>query len=252
MTYRERLEKEYPDRVNAGAIGGCLDCPYTYGYELRSSAPCKQSKEIAERPAEIRCTNCWNRVIPGTEDDKYKNLTRDELIGIIKHLENTIERLDKEREHLCSECQVRDKTIEDLDEKITKLEGACSAKNAEIVRLDKELNEEKTRKYFWCEDNCCAMVKDKEIAKLKDKIEFKKAVINVANDTIKNQDKEIAELKKSVQIRCELKDYWYNECKRLVEKVRVLENTLNSLNQDLEAEKKEHSKHHSIFRIFYD
>lgn len=57
MTYREKLKMEHPEKVNPGAIGGCLGCPYDYGYE--ASKQCEQLRG---------CNSCWNRVIPGTEE----------------------------------------------------------------------------------------------------------------------------------------------------------------------------------------
>jgi hypothetical protein len=62
MTFRERLEKDYPEKINPAFYGGCSHCPYTYGYETKPK--CNFSKDT------VKCTNCWNRVIPGTEFTK--------------------------------------------------------------------------------------------------------------------------------------------------------------------------------------
>ena len=62
MTFKEKLKQEYPDRVRPSCMGGCVSCPYVYGYEDRNDRPCKGKG--------YSCTECWNRVIPGTEPAK--------------------------------------------------------------------------------------------------------------------------------------------------------------------------------------
>lgn len=62
MTFKEKLQKEHPDKVNAMCIGGCASCPHTYGYERRDDSPCKT----------LNCRDCWNRTIPGTEEPSVK------------------------------------------------------------------------------------------------------------------------------------------------------------------------------------
>lgn len=61
MTFKEKLQIEHPECVNEE--GYCEDCPEDYGYET-----CKE--------CEAACEECWDRVIPGTED---KEMTRDVL-----------------------------------------------------------------------------------------------------------------------------------------------------------------------------
>ena len=58
MTYREKLQIEYPGYVGEEFIGGCKDCPGDYDYEEKK--PCFYIDEK-------ECIKCWDRVIPGTE-----------------------------------------------------------------------------------------------------------------------------------------------------------------------------------------
>lgn len=68
MTFREKLQKEHPERVIKCCIGGCARCPSDYGYEKKKEEICVICEE--------KCRKCWDRVIPGTED---KEMTRDDL-----------------------------------------------------------------------------------------------------------------------------------------------------------------------------
>ena len=55
MTYREILQKAYPDRVDPGYIGGCKGCPGLYGLP---SEPCSLI------PTNATCSACWDRDAP--------------------------------------------------------------------------------------------------------------------------------------------------------------------------------------------
>lgn len=68
MTFREKLRKEHPERINEDRLGGCEGCPYGYGYEKSIEEICKISEE--------ECRKCWDREIPGTED---KEMTKADL-----------------------------------------------------------------------------------------------------------------------------------------------------------------------------
>lgn len=57
MTFREKLQKEHPEKVTTLAIGGCYECPHSYGYESYDDRPCKHNSAV-------RCRDCWNREIP--------------------------------------------------------------------------------------------------------------------------------------------------------------------------------------------
>ncbi len=55
MTFREKLKKEHPERVNdAWYIGGCNGCPHQYGYE--EGTHCSRNYS--------NCRECWDREIP--------------------------------------------------------------------------------------------------------------------------------------------------------------------------------------------
>lgn len=93
MTFRERLTKEHPDKIDEKFDGGCFGCPYDYGYEDRSKY-CEIS---------ANCTDCWNREM---EEKEMANIevcescdvkgypTVKEIIGsnygLIKELESTL------------------------------------------------------------------------------------------------------------------------------------------------------------------
>lgn len=95
MTFREKLAKENPSKVNPACDGGCEGCPsdYDYEHEGASGIPC----------AEYDCTKCWNREIPGTETNKKEEdimattrKTKDELCIELKEAEEKIMELTKE------------------------------------------------------------------------------------------------------------------------------------------------------------
>lgn len=60
MTCRELLEKEHPELVRDGYIGGCNGCPGTYGY-----APFHYYKEgcmcLNFRDGDMHCRECWDQ-----------------------------------------------------------------------------------------------------------------------------------------------------------------------------------------------
>lgn len=58
MTFREKLAQEHSGRVGEKYAGGCLGCPYDYGYESF-----KNSKQVC-RDIPTSCEACWNREIP--------------------------------------------------------------------------------------------------------------------------------------------------------------------------------------------
>lgn len=64
MTFREKLQKEYPERTGDHWLGGCMGCPKDYGYE--DSRPSECNINLAS------CSRCWNRTIPGTEKPSIK------------------------------------------------------------------------------------------------------------------------------------------------------------------------------------
>lgn len=59
MTYREKLEKEHPERLTLLAWGGCNGCPGTYDYSDDKVDNCPFNG-----PSPINCNKCWDREIP--------------------------------------------------------------------------------------------------------------------------------------------------------------------------------------------
>lgn len=61
MTYRERLQKEEPNKVGPVYEGGCAGCPKDYWDDALEPCPYKNNT--------VRnCQECWNREIPEKED----------------------------------------------------------------------------------------------------------------------------------------------------------------------------------------
>lgn len=59
MTYREKLKKEYPEKINLISWGGCEGCPGTYDYSDDEYPRCPYG-----RPNGSNCSKCWDREIP--------------------------------------------------------------------------------------------------------------------------------------------------------------------------------------------
>lgn len=58
MTFKERLQKEHPEKVSKKWEGGCSGCPASYGYE--------DIDDPARDEVCPDCEECWNREIPET------------------------------------------------------------------------------------------------------------------------------------------------------------------------------------------
>lgn len=67
MTFRERVQKEYPDRVDEVCAGGVVGCPYSYGYEDATDCVFPDGK--------ANCKKCWDREIP-----EYSGLSSNEPV----------------------------------------------------------------------------------------------------------------------------------------------------------------------------
>lgn len=67
MTFREKLKIEHPEEVGTQFIGGCYRCPDNYGYE--EYARCSERLPEFVGDGCRRCRACWDRVIPGTEEE---------------------------------------------------------------------------------------------------------------------------------------------------------------------------------------
>ena len=56
MTFREKLMKEHPEKVEKTLKKYCNVCPDEYGYE-----------NYFDCPDNLDCRDCWNREIPKEE-----------------------------------------------------------------------------------------------------------------------------------------------------------------------------------------
>lgn len=66
MTYREKLAIDRPECVDPEFGGGCMGCPYEYGYEKRSTRGGNCPDPY------LSCYDCWNREIPETTNENKK------------------------------------------------------------------------------------------------------------------------------------------------------------------------------------
>lgn len=69
MTYREKLQQEYPECVSDIYAGGCKGCPKTYGYGPEGGSngeTCIAWQKSAEAHIDL-CRQCWDREIPEEE-----------------------------------------------------------------------------------------------------------------------------------------------------------------------------------------
>lgn len=58
MTFKERLQIEHPEKVEANYFGGCLGCPAEYRYSEVDYSNC--GKIVSD----YNCGECWNQEIP--------------------------------------------------------------------------------------------------------------------------------------------------------------------------------------------
>lgn len=100
MTFREKLAMEHPDSVDPGYTGGCEGCPHGWGYEEYAYINCNGGYLNKNR-----CRECWDRVIPGTENEKENKTmentkkTKAELIEEINGLKKEVEKLDRYKKY---------------------------------------------------------------------------------------------------------------------------------------------------------
>ncbi len=60
-TCRERLQREYPEKVNPDYCGGCFSCPHKYGYaKIPPYCDGGKTKEL--------CRLCWDRPVVTVEE----------------------------------------------------------------------------------------------------------------------------------------------------------------------------------------
>lgn len=66
MKFREKLAMEHPEHIGNQYLGGCMGCPYYYGYETR-----EQKNKICDT---LTCQKCWDREIPDTEKQETNEM----------------------------------------------------------------------------------------------------------------------------------------------------------------------------------
>ena len=101
-TCRQRLMREHPEEVCITWLGGCNGCPDHYGY-LSPMSPCGGPYD-ARLDNEDRCTECWDRVIPESIEEKEKKMmttkkTKAELLEEIAELQAELKKVEKYRKY---------------------------------------------------------------------------------------------------------------------------------------------------------
>ena len=101
MTFREKIAKEYPEKIDPDCWGGVEGCPYTYNYETMDGCPCRGNRGSI---CETFCRECWNREIPETNIEKEKNMatkkTKAELEKELETIKESKAELEKELKNL--------------------------------------------------------------------------------------------------------------------------------------------------------
>lgn len=192
MTYREKLKMEHPEKVDKKFIGGCNGCPSGVGYG-------PESVKNGCVPNEAKCTACWNKVIPGTEEREYENLSRDELIALVKLLDGRIDTKNELIARYTAACTDKNKEIENLKEQIAKLEhknetysNVCAIYKSKDAIIEKQEKEIERRGKLLDE-------RDNEIQELKRRNENQAEYIRRAKVTFVERDKEIAKLNDKIE-----------------------------------------------------
>lgn len=116
MTCREKLKLEHPENFNPDLWGGVDTCPTVFGY-LGKPDYCH---DYNEDPGE-RCTRCWDREIPGTEEIKKEN----EIMPT-----DSINRIKKTKAELLEELEQANQNVRDLKNEIKNLERYKQYENA--------------------------------------------------------------------------------------------------------------------------
>lgn len=89
MTYKEKLAQEQPSMIDEECVGGVNGCPHTYGYE---------NYRLCTSNDDIKCAECWNREIPGTEkilSPAEKEDPLNEKIDIHKIIDDAMKKKDR-------------------------------------------------------------------------------------------------------------------------------------------------------------
>lgn len=149
MTCREKLKIEHPTEVGSRFVGGCCGCPHHFGY-LDRPKYCDPDAPKAIN----KCTKCWDREIPGTEETKEKNMelnekfakmTFAELVDTASSYEKEIENLREDNNRLGTMISNRENVIENIkvdlerkDEEIDRLIENAVNKDEKISLLLKD------------------------------------------------------------------------------------------------------------------
>lgn len=76
MTCREKMIREHPNLVGSEYSGGCVGCPFEYGY-----LPKPEPKSLyCEK---YSCTACWDQEISGTEKGTKSTIPWSEIRAIV-------------------------------------------------------------------------------------------------------------------------------------------------------------------------
>ena len=74
MTCREKLKINHPSAISENAPGGCVGCPYDYGYA---------GKPYYCTPP-VTCEKCWDREVEEVKEEKEKKkMTVEELVQLL-------------------------------------------------------------------------------------------------------------------------------------------------------------------------
>lgn len=244
MTCREKLKIEHPEKVDHDAWGGCSGCPHIYGY-LPAPDYCSDD---SMRPNE-RCTKCWDRVIPGTEETKEEvNMDKDiytfytcteinkmsdfEKNGLIARLQTAFYATKTTNEELTKILAARESEIEKLkkEKDIMNLDGGRL--NDEIDRLNAAVADYKRR--IWQEQELSNKVEElkKENEKLKGDIE-----------RWNRSYAYLVEQNKTLKKKLEASELCYRgrivQCDELAEKVKRLEHEIDELNHAINLKNKD-------------
>jgi hypothetical protein len=161
MTCGEKPKIEYPYKVNNCWFGGCAGCPSEYFY-LSDPAWCSKTNTGTKFDDRELCTKCWDREIPGTEENKEEvkmkterkfytcteisKMSEFEKNGLIARLQSDIASTNVECIDLKNRLRAKDVVIEDLrstndtlEERIEMFEKDNDFLNLETGRLNDEI-----------------------------------------------------------------------------------------------------------------
>ena len=85
MTYKEKLKKEAPYKIDSLSVGGCIGCP---GSMWEGAPKIKTGSCPKGGASEENCTKCWNSEAPNTEPTTE--------IDIHKIIDDAMEKKDRE------------------------------------------------------------------------------------------------------------------------------------------------------------